>query len=60
MELSKVFKTETGRIIMSVLLGLGLATLFRKSCQGKNCMIFKGGTIFIILSKYISIPYAID
>ena len=51
MELSKVFKTETGRIIMSVLLGLGLATLFRKSCQGKNCIIFKPPSLEDIKKK---------
>jgi hypothetical protein len=26
---------------MSILLGLGLATFFRKMCEGKNCIISK-------------------
>jgi len=32
--------TETGKIIMSMLLGLGLASLFRSVCKGHNCIIF--------------------
>jgi len=40
MYLGKFVHTETGRIIMSVLLGFGLASLFRKVCKDKNCLIF--------------------
>ena len=35
-------KTPTGRVILSVLWGIGLASLFRKACQGSNCIIIKG------------------
>ena len=38
--LGKFFHTETGKYVMSILLGLGLATLFRHVCKDKNCMIF--------------------
>ena len=41
MYLLKFVHNETGRIIMSVLLGLGLATFFRKMCEGKNCIVSK-------------------
>tara|TARA_B110000438_G_C15490829_1_gene511347 strand:+ start:363 stop:602 length:240 start_codon:yes stop_codon:yes gene_type:complete len=41
MELKRFFQTETGKIIMSILLGLGIATLFRKTCRGSNCIKFK-------------------
>ena len=34
-------KTEFGRILISVLLGLGLATLFRKVCKDRSCIVFK-------------------
>jgi len=40
MAFDKLFRTETGKIIMSTLLGLGLATLFRKGCVGRNCLEF--------------------
>ena len=38
--LGKFVHTETGKIIMSILLGLGLASLFRTVCKDKNCLIF--------------------
>ena len=31
-----------GRIIISVLLGLGLATIFRQVCKGNSCIIVNG------------------
>jgi hypothetical protein len=37
MHLSKFVHSETGRILMSIILGIGLATLFRSVCSGKNC-----------------------
>jgi hypothetical protein len=37
--LSKLFKDRTGQVLMSVLLGLGLATLFRSVCKGSKCQI---------------------
>lgn len=33
---------EAGSIIISILLGLGLAALFQKACHDNNCMIIKG------------------
>ena len=38
--LGKFVHTETGKLIMSILLGLGLASLFRNVCKNKNCIIF--------------------
>jgi hypothetical protein len=36
----KFLHTERGKIIMSILLGFGLASLFRTICKDKNCLIF--------------------
>jgi len=36
----KFVHTETGKILMSILLGFGLASLFRQICKGKDCLIF--------------------
>ena len=41
MYLSKFVHSEIGRYLMSIILGLGLATFFRKMCNGKNCVISK-------------------
>jgi hypothetical protein len=38
--LGKFVHTETGKYIMSILLGFGLASLFRTVCKGKDCIIF--------------------
>ena len=42
MNLRRLIYSEVGRYIISILLGLGLATLFRKVCNERNCIIFKG------------------
>ena len=38
--LGKFVHTETGKIIMSILLGFGLASLFRTVCKDHNCLVF--------------------
>ena len=38
--LSKFIHTETGKYVMSILLGLGIATFFREICKGRNCIVF--------------------
>ena len=38
--LGKFVHTDTGKNIMSMLLGLGLASLFRTVCKDNNCLIF--------------------
>ena len=40
MHLGKFVHTETGKNLMSILLGLGLASLFRTVCKDQNCLIF--------------------
>ena len=40
MHLGKFVHTETGKYLMSILLGFGLASLFRTVCKGKDCVIF--------------------
>jgi hypothetical protein len=41
MYLTKFVHTKSGKILMSVILGFGLATLFRTVCKDKNCIVFK-------------------
>lgn len=38
--LEKFVHTERGKIIMSIILGFGLASLFRTVCKGRNCLMF--------------------
>jgi len=37
-----LLKTETGKRIISFVIGLGLAALFRKVCKDGNCVIVQG------------------
>jgi hypothetical protein len=49
--LGKFVHTETGKILMSILLGFGLASLFRKVCKGKDCIIFHAPPLEQIQNK---------
>lgn len=40
--LAKIMDDPIGRIVVSILLGFGLATIFRKVCSGQNCVVVKG------------------
>lgn len=42
MNLKRLLNTPMGRVFISVILGLGLATFFRKVCKDKNCIVFHG------------------
>ena len=39
MYLDKFVHTHTGKIIMSIILGIGLATFFRAVCKGRRCRV---------------------
>lgn len=39
-EFGKFLHSKSGNIVMSILLGFGLATLFRSVCKDKECIIF--------------------
>jgi len=39
MSLIKKIFSEKGKIVISIILGVGLAALFKSVCKGKNCII---------------------
>ena len=45
MYLKRLIYGEPGKIIISIILGLGLATLFRKVCKDRDCIVFKAPDI---------------
>ena len=45
MNFKRILYTDFGHILLSIILGLGLATFFREVCEGKNCIIFNGPVI---------------
>lgn len=52
MFLDRLLKTVMGKVFISILLGLGLATLFRKVCKDKNCIVFNGPVISEVDGKF--------
>ena len=36
-----IFKTESGKVIVSIILGFGLASLFQKVCKDRSCIVYK-------------------
>jgi hypothetical protein len=45
LNIKHLLDSGTGRIIISVILGIGFATLFRTVCKDKNCISFNGPVI---------------
>ncbi len=39
---TSLLDSNEGIVIVSLVLGFGLATLFRKVCKDNNCMVIKG------------------
>lgn len=51
MNLQRLLHTKTGKSLISILLGIGLASLFRKVCSDKKCIDFDGPVISEIENK---------
>lgn len=55
MHLSRFVHSETGKLVMSLILGLGLASIFRESCKGTNCVVFNAPPLDEIKDKIYKI-----
>lgn len=53
--LSQIMDDPIGRILVSILMGFGLATIFRKVCSGKSCVVVKGPSPEEIAKYYYKI-----
>jgi len=51
MEIRRLLYGQYSKYVISVILGFGLATLFRKVCKDRNCLIFKAPNINNIENK---------
>jgi hypothetical protein len=49
--LTKLMNSSKGKIIFSIILGFGIATLFRKVCKDRNCIVFKAPELNNIVNK---------
>tara|TARA_B100000795_G_C22784190_1_gene433791 strand:+ start:397 stop:636 length:240 start_codon:yes stop_codon:yes gene_type:complete len=45
MHIKRLIHGRFSKYVLSLLLGIGLATLFRKACNSRNCLIFRAPTI---------------
>ena len=51
MNIKRLLNTPMGKVLLSIILGLGIATIFREVCHGKNCITFNGPVISEIDGK---------
>lgn len=51
MEIKRLLYGKYSDYVISIILGFGLATLFRKVCNERNCLIFKALKINTIENK---------
>ena len=52
--LTNILKSHDVKIVFSVIWGLGLASLFRRVCKGRNCIIYKAPSPETINGKTFS------
>lgn len=45
MNIRRLLYSDFGKAIISILLGLGIATLFRKVCKDRSCLVFRAAPI---------------
>ena len=50
-DIKGIINSQRGKIVFSILLGLGLATLFRQSCNSNKCLVFKAPPLDQIKNK---------
>lgn len=39
--MGRIMATDAGAIVVSLLLGLGLAAIFRRACHGDGCLVLR-------------------
>jgi hypothetical protein len=42
LKFSRFFRSKTGIQLLSIMLGLGVAGLFKMSCDSRSCIVYKG------------------
>lgn len=54
--MDQFFKTKTGKILISIIWGLGIAALFRSVCTGPDCILIRGPNPNQIKNQHFKIP----
>ena len=42
MRIQQFIRSHIGKLVIAMIIGFGLSTLFRKTCKDKQCLQFKG------------------
>lgn len=50
-ELKSFINSSRGKIVLSILLGFGIATLFRQACKDSNCLLFNAPSMNKVKGK---------
>jgi hypothetical protein len=66
--ITSIMKTKAGSILISIILGVGIAALFRKVCNKESCIVIKGPKLKEVSDYYYKIkddcykytPYVVD
>lgn len=51
MNIRKLLYGPYSQYVIAILLGLGLATLFRRACKGNSCVVYRPAPMDKILNK---------
>jgi hypothetical protein len=51
MEIKNLINSNVGKIMISIILGIGIAVMFKTTCLDKNCITFHGPIIPAITEK---------
>jgi hypothetical protein len=51
MDIKRLIYSPVGKIAISIMLGLGLATLFKRVCKNRNCLVFHAAPLDQIKGK---------
>jgi hypothetical protein len=53
--ISKFLDSKVGRVLISLILGFGLATIFKKVCKDNNCVLIQGPKLSEVNQYYYKI-----
>jgi hypothetical protein len=51
-DIASMLESDIGSIVVSIILGLGLAGLFKRVCTGNDCVIVYGPDVNLVQSTY--------
>tara|TARA_Y100000591_G_C21549456_1_gene552926 strand:- start:123 stop:392 length:270 start_codon:yes stop_codon:yes gene_type:complete len=54
LSIKSLINSNKGKMLLSIILGFGIATLFRKACKDRNCLVFHAPSINKIKGKTFS------